>query len=256
MASVDKRPDGKWRARWREYPGGPQRSQHFARKVDAERHLVDVQHRLLSGTYVAREHARTTLRAYAAGRAPGSAALAGRYGRHRSHGARPCCRGVGLTSLRRSDVQAFVSGLDLAPSTVATTFQHLRALLEAAVDDGLIVRNPARGVKLPARGDGEVVPPSVEQVDALYDAAPAWFRPAVVLGAGLGLRQAEASGVTADRVLWLERAVRIDRQWVTRRGMAEFAPPKSAASNCTIRAKRTGFARRSTRTSLDGLRTG
>jgi hypothetical protein len=161
-----------------------------------------------------------------------------------------------LTSLRRSDVQAFVSGLDLAPSTVATTFQHLRALLEAAVDDGLIVRNPARGVKLPARGDGEVVPPSVEQVDALYDAAPAWFRPAVVLGAGLGLRQAEASGVTADRVLWLERAVRIDRQWVTRRGMAEFAPPKSAASNCTIRAKRTGFARRSTRTSLDGLRTG
>jgi len=47
-----------------------------------------------------------------------------------------------------------------------------------------------------------------------------------VLGAGLGLRHAEASGLTVDRVLWLERCVRVDRQWVTRRGLAEFAPPK------------------------------
>ena|SRR5215207_5432582 len=42
MASVDKRPNGMWRARWREYPGGPQRTKAFPRKVDAERHLVQV----------------------------------------------------------------------------------------------------------------------------------------------------------------------------------------------------------------------
>lgn len=35
-ASIDKRPSGQWRARWREYPGGPQRTKHFARKIDAE----------------------------------------------------------------------------------------------------------------------------------------------------------------------------------------------------------------------------
>ena len=40
MASIDKRPDGRWRARWREFPGGPQRTKHFPRKVDAQRHLV------------------------------------------------------------------------------------------------------------------------------------------------------------------------------------------------------------------------
>lgn len=57
-----------------------------------------------------------------------------------------------------------------------------------------------------------------------------------MLGAGLGLRQAEASGLTVDRVLWLERSVRIDRQWVTRRGLAEFAPPKTAGSVRTIPA--------------------
>jgi hypothetical protein len=99
-------------------------------------------------------------------------------------------------------MQAFVSGLELAPSTVGV-FQHLNSLLEAAAEDGLIARNPARGVKVPASIDGEVVPPTVAQVEALYEAAAEWFRPAVVLGAGLGLRQAEASGLTADRVLWL-----------------------------------------------------
>lgn len=39
MASIDKRPDGRYRARWREYPTGPQKVRHFARKREAERFL-------------------------------------------------------------------------------------------------------------------------------------------------------------------------------------------------------------------------
>ena len=39
MASIEKRPDGRYRARWREYAGGPQRARHFRRKSDAERFL-------------------------------------------------------------------------------------------------------------------------------------------------------------------------------------------------------------------------
>jgi len=65
MASIDKRPDGQWRARWREYPGGPQRSKHFARKVDAEQHLVQVQHKIMSGAYVSPKAGRVTVSAYA-----------------------------------------------------------------------------------------------------------------------------------------------------------------------------------------------
>jgi hypothetical protein len=44
--------------------------------------------------------------------------------------------------IRRSDVQAFVVGLDLAPSTVRVVRQHLVALFGAAVEDQLIARNP------------------------------------------------------------------------------------------------------------------
>src|SRR3954453_15560340 len=64
MASVDKRPNGKYRARWREYPQGPQKTQQFDRKVDAERFLVDVQHRLLSGTYTPPSAGQMTVKAY------------------------------------------------------------------------------------------------------------------------------------------------------------------------------------------------
>jgi integrase len=237
VASVDKR-NGKWRARWREYPGGPQRSRNFDRKSDAERHLVDVQHRLLSGTYVAPEHARTTLGAYADVHLarqpwrPSTAVVAGKAFAHirTQFGDRP------LGSIRKGDVQTFVTGLDLAPGTVALVYQHLNAVLEAAADDGLIARNPARGVKLPARPHGEVVPPTVEQVEALLEAAVDWFRPAVMLGAGLGLRQSEAAGLTVERVLWLERSVRIDRQWNSRTVPAGFVPPKTVSSIRTVPA--------------------
>lgn len=54
--------------------------------------------------------------------------------------------------------------------------------------------------------------------------------------AGLGLRQSEVSGLTADRIDWLGRTVLIDRQWTSRRGRSEFTPPKTAASHRTIPA--------------------
>jgi integrase len=42
--------------------------------------------------------------------------------------------------------------------------------------------------------------------------------------------------LTVDRVLWLERSVRVDRQWLTRRGPAQFGPPKTSSSNRTVPA--------------------
>ena len=43
MASIDKRPDGRYRARWREYPGGPQKTRQFTRKADAQRFLMEME---------------------------------------------------------------------------------------------------------------------------------------------------------------------------------------------------------------------
>src|SRR6266511_4458794 len=65
MASIDKRPNGKWRARWSEYSSGPQKTKHFDRKIDAEQFLVDVQHRLLTGTYTPPSAGQLSVVAYA-----------------------------------------------------------------------------------------------------------------------------------------------------------------------------------------------
>ena len=44
------------------YPGGPQKTRSFRRKVDAERHLVEIRHSLLVGTYVDPAKSKATLR--------------------------------------------------------------------------------------------------------------------------------------------------------------------------------------------------
>ena len=78
MASIDKRPNGKWRARYREHPGGPQHARHFDRKIDAERFLTNIKSRLLDGPYVAPSAGQQTLSDYAA--------LC-----YRANAPRPCC---------------------------------------------------------------------------------------------------------------------------------------------------------------------
>jgi integrase len=126
---------------------------------------------------------------------------------------------------------------DLAPSTIGLVMQHVRSIFGAAVRDGVIARSPCIGVKLPQVPARQVVPPTDDQVRALLDGVPEWFRVAVVLGAGLGLRQSEAAGLTMDRVNFLRRQVHIDRQWFTPpNGRGGFGPLKSSGSARTIPA--------------------
>jgi len=51
VASIGKRPDGRWRARYRD-DTGKEHARHFARKVDAQRWLDAVTASLVTGTYV------------------------------------------------------------------------------------------------------------------------------------------------------------------------------------------------------------
>ena len=123
MASIDKRPDGRYRARWREYPGGPQRTRQFDRKGDAERFLDGIRGDLAHGHYVDPAGARTAFRECAeAWRAaqvhrPSTATQAETYLRLHAYptlGARP------IGAIRRSEIQAWVKALStkLAPGSV------------------------------------------------------------------------------------------------------------------------------------------
>jgi integrase len=72
-------------------------------------------------------------------------------------------------------------------------------------------------------------------VEALIEAAPARYRALIVLGAGTGLRQGEAFGLTIDRVDFLRRQLTVDRQLLLMPGGAPtFAPPKTNSSYRSI----------------------
>lgn len=69
----------------------------------------------------------------------------------------------------------------------------------------------------------------------MVDAVPDRYRALIVFAAGMGLRQGECFGLTVDRVDFLRRHVRDDRQLINARaGVPEFGPPKSKASFRTV----------------------
>src|SRR6476660_4248164 len=51
MANISRRPDGRWRARYRD-AAGREHSRHFARKADAQNWLNSVTTAVATGTYV------------------------------------------------------------------------------------------------------------------------------------------------------------------------------------------------------------
>jgi integrase len=69
----------------------------------------------------------------------------------------------------------------------------------------------------------------------LVAALPERFRALAILGAGSGMRQGEAFGLSVDRINFLRRTVQVDRQLVLVQGHEPFlAPPKTAKSHRTI----------------------
>jgi integrase len=229
-----------YQAVWREHANAPDRIKEFRRKGDAERFLVDVQHRLLTGAYTDPALGRTPFREVAERYLslgvwrPKSRQTAVEKLRYAidHFGDRP------IDSIRKGDVQALISELGqvLAPNTVRIIRQHIGATFARAIDDKLIVTNPAVGVRLPRVERRTVVPLSAEEVGKLLEAAAPWYRVAVVIGAGLGLRMSEAAGLTVDRIDFLRRTTRIDRPWQqpTQTKPGGFTPPKTGASNRVI----------------------
>jgi len=240
MASIDKRPNGRWRARYRERPGGPQRARHFDRKVDAERFIARVQGQLLDGSYIDPNAGQTTLAEYATAWQKSQLhrpTTVMQVDAHLRNHVMPFFGDRPIASIRPSELQAWVRGRAevLAPATVEVVYRIFAAVLNTAVDDRLLARSPASGIRLPRQTRHEVQPPAVEQVEALIETMPDRYKALVVLAAGTGLRQGECFGLTVDRVDFLRRTITVDRQLILPgSGEPQFGPPKTAASGRTV----------------------
>jgi len=240
MASIEKRPNGRYRARWREEPRGPQKSRHFTRKADAERFLDGIRGDLARGTYIDPAAGRLHFQDYAEQWRQAQI--------HRLSTSRQCERYLRihaypvlgprpLGAVRRSEVQAWVKGRSevLSPGSVELVYRWVATIFRSAVEDRLIPASPCIRISLPKRDRRQLEPLTVEQVSALATELPDRLGGLVVFAAGMGLRQGECFGLTVDRVDFLRRQVRVDRQLIqTRQGIPEFGPPKTEASVRTV----------------------
>jgi integrase len=140
-----------------------------------------------------------------------------------------------LSRIRLSDVQGWVTGLEkskgMAPSTVRTTFNSVRAVFRAAVKDRVIASSPCDGVDLPDVPRRKVVPLTVEQVRTLAAALPERYQALAITAAGTGLRPGELFGLQVRHVNFLRRTVRVEQQvQQTPKGGTRVCPPKTKES--------------------------
>ena len=114
--------------------------------------------------------------------------------------------------------------------TAAKAYRLLRAVLNTAVDDGLIRRNPCR-IKGAGTEDSPERPVlTVAQIYALADAVGPRYRALVLLAAFASLRWAELAALRKDDIDLKACTVRVTRQIVYLPGGGHsFAAPKSRA---------------------------
>ena len=212
MASIQRRPDGRWRARYRD-DQGREHSKHVARKADGQRWLDEQTAKLVNGTHVSPRLARMTVREWCdtwllsyQGNRPSTVRQA------EVHILRinAAFGGTQLAAVRPSHVRTWCAQLaaeGLADSYIYALHARLSQVYADAVHDGLVAKSPCSRRTSPPAGKQRPYLATTEQVWALHDAMPEHVRPAVLLGAFAGLRLAEGCGLRVTDVDFMRGVV-------------------------------------------------
>lgn len=230
MASISKRLDGRWRARYRD-EAGKEHARHFTRKVDGQKWLDQVTAAVVTGQYADPRSGRIKLQVFydrwAATQlwAPGTRKAMDLALRSSDLADKP------IGKIRTSAVEAWVKAMSakpLATGTIHTRFNNLSSVFRAAHKDKVIPSNPCEGVRLPRRrkADAAMRIPNTAQVGLLLAKADE-FAPFIAVCAFAGLRLGEAAALKVEDVDFLRRTITVSRQ-VQRAGggLVEIRPPK------------------------------
>ena len=229
-----------WVGRYRG-PDGAERSRSFSRKTDAERWVTAEEASKLTGGWVDPSLGRMTFAEWVK-RWEGTLDV------------RPTTRDLNLGIVRNyllprfgrwslsrigtADVRAMVAEEthrgDLSASAVRRHAIVLGTILEAAVEEDRIAKNPVRRVKLPAESTRRMRFLEPEEAARLAEAHPAHYRPLVLTAAYVGLRWGELAGLALGNVNLLKREITIDRQLVEIASGVSFGPPKTKAGIRTV----------------------
>jgi integrase len=234
--SIAKRPNGKWRARYRD-ESGRERARHFDRKVDAQRWLDEIASSVLTGKYVDPGAGKVTFKQFYDDWSERQLWVpATRANADLATGSVPFAD-LPMKSIRRSHVEAWIKTVAAAwaPTTVKTRFVIVRSVFRAAVSDRIIANDPSTGVALPRRrkADAAMRIPTVEEVGLLLSHADSprvstrkGFRAYVALCAFAGLRKGEAAAVQVGDIDFLRRQLTVSRQLQRDGSSYVVRPPK------------------------------
>jgi integrase len=240
---VRKLPSGRFQARYLG-PDGIDRPapRTFPTKTDAERWLAVKEGEIIRQEWRSPEHARVSLGTYLVDWIEQRPNLRPRttdlyQWLHRKY-IEPTLDRYSLGDVTPGTVRAWRARLvDSGASTtmVAKAYRLLRAVLNTAVEDELIRRNPCR-----IKGAGQERPPerpvaTVAQVYALADAVPARFRVLILMAAFTSLRYGELAALRCEDVNTRTGAVTVRATLVERQdGSLTFGPPKTEAGRRTV----------------------
>jgi integrase len=122
---------------------------------------------------------------------------------------------VQLAKLDKVMLRAWLAQLaagPLKPATVHQVYRALRRVLNSAVENDVIARNPLDGIKPPRVEAEEMRFLTPNEVATLADTIDQRYRAFVVVGAYCGLRLGEMAGLRRHRVDLLHRRLRIVEQ--------------------------------------------
>lgn len=135
----------------------------------------------------------------------------------------------GVTPIHVRTWVAELSAEGLAPSTVRKIYNVFRKIMSTAVDSGLILQSPVRGISLPKIEHKEMRFLSPEEVWRLADTIDPRYRGLVLVGAYGGLRAGEMAGLRTGRVDLMRGEVDIAEILVDLNGRVTFGQPKTRA---------------------------
>ena len=246
VRSADYGCEKRWQVRWRDEQG-KQRTETFAKKIEAEQHDANTRSQLANGTYIDPAAGSVTLRDYAeewrksrvhdlatairiesafrnhiyagpenAGKTPTGAPSIGDYP-------------IRILAKRTSILQSWISGITTGPNTARKIVADLSQVFMAALDEGIIPRNPlsARSMQKPKAVNTEAVPWTASEVEAVAEELPARLAALCYLGAACGMRQGELFAAAVDDLDFLRKMMRVEVQVKYLAGRLFFAPVKN-----------------------------
>jgi integrase len=240
FGSVRKLPSKRWQAAYWHEGVRHTASETFPFKADAQAWLSGVEADILRGGWVDPTAGRVTVKEYSNqwldGRSDLRESTRSKYRNLLDNHILDAIGAIPVGSLMSSRVRSWYHELAKQHQVTADdAYRLLRAILNTAVADSVIVKSPCQ-----IKGAGQVNSPerptaTLAEVAKAVESAPERWRLAFLLAAWCQLRRGELLGLRRGDVDLMRNVIKVERAWVPpMKGKAVLGAPKTEAGRRTV----------------------